>query len=350
MITMRQSLKHEGKSIYQQTKIRLPVHIAFFILLLLTMLFYTQTVMFEDQELTALLITCYCFIALYAGRYIALLWAARLRSIHNWIYVALLSIIVVCLLWVLLHPQYLSSTNGFLPILLFALPLSLASLSAGVVVKLARLHVQKQLDSAKAMAEHSQSELQLLQSQLSPHFLFNTLNNMYGLSITKPEKVPSLLLKLSDLLRYSVYEVRERYVPLKSEIAYIVNYIEFEKIRIGERLVLTTSIEQIEEEYVKIAPMLLIVYVENAFKHAKNTTQDHLFVDINLQVKENYLFFSVTNSYSADNLERNSLKKHSGLGLANAERRLNLLYKDAYTLNIDSQRGTYCVELQLKVN
>ncbi len=121
-------------------------------------------------------------------------------------------------------------------VLFLCFPLFLLSLATGMFIKLVRERVNQQLHEAQVSAINSQSELQLLQAQLSPHFLFNTLNNMYGISISQHEKIPALLLKLSELLRYSVYESKERYVPLKEEFSYIHNYIEFEKLRLADRL------------------------------------------------------------------------------------------------------------------
>jgi LytS/YehU family sensor histidine kinase len=115
-----------------------------------------------------------------------------------------------------------------------------------------------------------------------------------------------LLLKLSELLRYSVYDAKELFVPLKSEIAYINNYIEFEKIRIGERLHLTTSIEIVLSDDIKIAPMLLIVFIENAFKHSKNTIDKDVYIDIALKTWHKTILFSVKNSHGNTEAKRTS--------------------------------------------
>src|SRR6185312_12112420 len=130
----------------------------------------------------------------------------------------------------------LSTQQTFLRILFIGLPLTLLAFSSGIIIKLLRISVRHQLTEAKAAASQSEDELRFLQNQLSPHFLFNTLNNMYGISLIQHEKIPGLLLKLSDLLRYSVYDAKELFVPLKNELAYIKDYIDFEKIRIGDKL------------------------------------------------------------------------------------------------------------------
>lgn len=208
-----------------------------------------------------------------------------------------------------------------------------------------RLVSRNKLQASESMALASKSEMQLLQSQLSPHFLFNTLNNLYGLSLEKSEKLPELLLKLSDLLRHSVYQKSDVFVPLKEEIGYIRNYIEFEKIRLDDRLDLTLHID--EPDNLEIAPMLLIVFVENAFKHSKNTTDSKVVMEVNLRVWEGNILFSVYNTY--DKASRpNLLNKDSGLGLENARRRLELLYPGRYEYKVEDTGNTYKVLLQLK--
>ncbi|MBD2754221.1 sensor histidine kinase [Spirosoma validum] len=308
---------------------------------------YTKTVTTKDDEEAALIATVLCLGGIYIGRYFSQVWQSK--PIPSWL-IALLSIInVSALVWLFVHAEFPLRDRVYLNLLLFELPVFILSVTTGMLIKLSRLSVQNQLQEAKALTEQSQSELHLLQSQLSPHFLFNTLNNLYGLSISQPEKTPALLLKLSDLLRYSVYEAKELFVPLKDELAYIDNYIEFETIRIGNKLGLTTSIENVINTDVKIAPMLLIVFIENAFKHSKNTTDHKIAIDITLKLWGNSILFSVKNSYTTLEDKRNTLEKSSGLGLANVQKRLDLLYPNAYDLAIQDADGFYSVQLQLRI-
>jgi len=258
-------------------------------------------------------------------------------------------LIVACIGWLFFHADFPLNGRDAINLFLFWLPFVIMSFAVGILIKIIHAVTQNQLKEAQASAEHSKSELHLLQSQLSPHFLFNTLNNMYGLSITQHEKVPPLLLKLSELLRYSVYDANEIYVPLKDELAYINNYIEFEKIRIGDRLVLTTDLKEITNADIKIAPMLLIVFVENAFKHSKNTAEQQIFIEIILKTWENSILFSVKNSYSNAKEENTNINKNSGFGLVNVYKRLELLYKNEHELNIQSDDTFYTVMLQLKI-
>lgn len=225
-------------------------------------------------------------------------------------------------------------------------------ISSGLLVRLVRFSINSEIQTAKASAAQSLSELHFLQSQLSPHFLFNTLNNLYGISLAEPAKIPNLLLRLSDLLRYAVYEAKTMYVPLSDEIGYIHNYIEFEKLRVGNRIELHTEIEQVTDRKIAIPPLLLIVFIENAFKHAKNTTSDKLYISIVLKTFGKDILFSVTNSFDSRNeyqgLAMEREKDYRGLGLENVQKRLELLYPEKYDWHISKEPDQYKVTLHLK--
>ncbi|RZM07863.1 MAG: GHKL domain-containing protein, partial [Pedobacter sp.] len=150
-------------------------------------------------------------------------------------------------------------------------------------------------------------------------------------------------------LRYSVYDAGEAFVPLKHELAYINNYLQFEKLRIGDRLMLTTEIEEFVSDEVKIAPMLLIIFIENAFKHSKNTATPEIFVDIKIKTWGNSILFSVRNTYGKDEQKSNLIGKSNGFGLPNVRKRLQLLYPNAHDLHVQSDEMFYSVELQLKI-
>jgi sensor histidine kinase YesM len=236
-------------------------------------------------------------------------------------------------------------TDFSLPVLIIFMILLLAT-TIGFGANMFSTITKNKIRISETAALGSKSELQLLQSQLSPHFLFNTLNNLYGLSLVKDDKLPGLLLKLSDLLRHSVYQSSDTFVPLNDELDYIKNYIEFEKIRLEDRLFLTVNLE--ESSKATIAPMLLIVFVENAFKHSKNTTEQQIKIDINLKIWENNILFSIFNTFDSTQAQNNAINKNSGLGLENVKRRLELLYPDKYELSFEENSNTYKVLLQLK--
>jgi len=286
-------------------------------------------------------IVFYC--CLYLGRYVAQVWSMRAGEIDNSKLMALGGFVVFLLVWMFVHADYQLPSMPALDMLLFWLPYVVMVVALGTFIKLMRIS-QQQLGLAKADQAQTQSELRLLQSQLSPHFLFNTLNNLYGLSITRHEEMPGLLLKLSELLRYSVYEAKAQFVPLNDEIAYINNYLAFEKIRIGERLQLTVDFPQTADQ-ILIAPMLLIVFVENAFKHAKNTTDHRIYIDMRLKVWSNFIQFEIRNSHQIQ--EQGTSNKFSGVGLENVKKRLDLLYPNQYDFSISDSAGFYTLMLQL---
>lgn len=210
----------------------------------------------------------------------------------------------------------------------------------GTALKLAR-------DSFTRRQEEKNAELKLLKAQLNPHFLFNTLNNLYGLSVIKSDKLPNLMLKLSDLLRYSLYDTKEMFVPLEKEIQYLENYMSLEKIRLEDK----TDIQLNKEGNVvskTIAPMLLIVFVENAFKHLGELGVEKSKVLVSLKIEENKLFFTCTNTLDDSQIKEQNIEKgKSGIGLKNAKKRLDLIYAEKYKLTLKEEKGNYLVKLTL---
>lgn len=310
--------------------------------------FYLRAVSVHDDEVVSTIGTAFFLGGVFFGRYLAGTWLAKGNKISNEILAILGATIIICVFWIFYHGDRPFVNRPALNLLAYWLPFVIASLFLGAFVKLARSVRQSELKEAQTIAAHSQSELHLLQSQLSPHFLFNTLNNLYGLSITQHEKIPPLLLKLSDLLRYSVYDSTETFVPLKDELAYIDNYIEFEKIRIGDRLVLTTDIEKISDTSIRIAPMLLIVFIENAFKHSKNTADEQIFIHLSLKMWGDSILFHVKNSHHKSGLENNVINKSSGFGLVNVNKRLQLLYPGQHELEVSNEETSYVVNLKIR--
>lgn len=310
---------------------------------------YVKALDMHEDEAFATAITISFIAAVFAGRYIAQIWTLRMNVLPRGMVVGLTCFIILTIGWLFFYADFPLRERKGISLLLTWLPFILMSFAIGMLIKTIRAVTEKQLNEARTSAARSESELKLLQSQLSPHFLFNTLNNMYGLSITHHEKIPPLLLKLSELLRYSVYGSNDTFVPLKHEIEYINNYIEFEKIRIGERLVLRMDIDQTINEDTRIAPMLLIVFIENAFKHSKNTADEQVFVEIGLKIWNNTILFSIINSYNKKERRNGGFDNNSGLGLENVVKRLQLLYPNEHILDIEEKDNTYSVMLQLKV-
>jgi sensor histidine kinase YesM len=190
--------------------------------------------------------------------------------------------------------------------------------------------------------ENLKTELAFLRSQISPHFLFNVLNNIVALVRLNSDKLEPTILKLSTLLQYMLYETDEEKVILKSEIDYLQSYIDLQKLRFGDRLTITRDL-QIKEDWHAIEPMLLIPFVENAFKHGTGMIEEPL-IEISLETYERQLIFKVKNKYLKDD---NAKDKSSGIGLANVKRRLELLYHENHSLTIDKTDLWFTVILKL---
>jgi len=188
-----------------------------------------------------------------------------------------------------------------------------------------------------------------LKSQLSPHFLFNVLNSLYGLSLKRDDRVSPMILKLSDLLRYSLYETSNHFVPLQSELDCIENYIELEKTRIGGRLSLEVSLSREKINNVLIAPMLLIVFVENAFKHSTYTKQREVAIKINFRLVDDWVELVVKNNMPGDTEQMTHINNSFGIGLSVTKKRLELLYTNKYSMKISSEEGFYQINLKIKV-
>ena len=182
-------------------------------------------------------------------------------------------------------------------------------------------------------------ELQYLKKQIHPHFLFNTLNTIYGFALKQSKHTPNIILKLSNLLDYILYQVNKPKVSLKKEVLHIKEYIDLEKIRFQDTLKVSFSTGDISDEK-QITPMLLIPFVENAFKHG-SLIDGFLNVDIQIEMTENQLRFSIKNTVIIDD----SKERKAGIGLENIKKRLNLLYKNNHQLLIENQDGWFKVVL-----
>jgi LytS/YehU family sensor histidine kinase len=197
--------------------------------------------------------------------------------------------------------------------------------------------IQRNLETQK-----KDMELQFLKSQLNPHFLFNSLNNIYSLAYQKSEKTPDAILKLSEIMRYMIYESNDSWVDLDKEIDYVKSFVELQKLRFKDGATVKITVEG-EIDGQQIVPLLLISFVENAFKHGvANDPKDP--IKINVVVDQKTLRFSVSN-------KKNTANKDSmgGVGLNNVERRLQLLYPDQYQLTIENSATHYTTYLKLNL-
>ncbi|MEO8474604.1 MAG: histidine kinase [Chryseolinea sp.] len=184
------------------------------------------------------------------------------------------------------------------------------------------------------------AEMGLLKAQINPHFLFNTLNSLYSLTLARSEKSAEMVLRLSDLMRYMLYEASANAVWLKDEIAYLENYISIEQMRFADRLDLLFQYSG-DTSGKSISPLLLLPFIENAFKHGIQDSSGWITID--LKVDGNFLYLKVENSYTIPIKGRKP-----GLGLANVKRRLELAYLGKHELNIKHSDETYSADLTLQ--
>jgi sensor histidine kinase YesM len=196
--------------------------------------------------------------------------------------------------------------------------------------------------ASEKQKENLKSELSFLRSQISPHFLFNVLNNIVAMVRIKSDDLEPTVIKLSSLLQYMLYETDEEKVLLKNEVEYLQSYIDLQQMRFSSKLNMQVNFE-VKDEWESIEPMLLVPFIENAFKHG-NGLQKNPEIHISLKVENNLLDFRVKNKYVQSD---NSKDKISGIGLANVKRRLALLYENKHSLRIDQSNGWFKVSLQI---
>jgi len=199
----------------------------------------------------------------------------------------------------------------------------------------------------KVEREKLEAELNTLKAQINPHFLFNSLNNIYSLSLINSEKTPQLILKLSDLMRHVLYESRENFVPLKKEISFVKNFIELQRVRLNDRFDIQVQIDGDPTDKLVI-PLIFEPFIDNAFKHSPRSLPEKEFIYISIRIAGEWLYFEVSNSCC----EEMALKKDRahGIGLNNVRQRLAFLYKkEDYDLEISKKENIFIVRLKLRL-
>lgn len=217
-------------------------------------------------------------------------------------------------------------------------------------IKITSDWIQENKRSSDLEKAQLETQLLFLRSQVSPHFFFNTLNNIYSLSLEGSKRTPKVILKLSELMRYLIYDTKNKRQDLKNEIICIQNYLELEKIRYSDNLEINMNIiGQIEGKV--IAPILLLSFVENAFKHGANKSIDKIKIDIDFNVKGDFLNFKIVNQIPVRSKNKQIFKRNQGgIGLSNVKKRLKLGYKkDDYKMSINSSNNLFTVKLKIKV-
>lgn len=205
------------------------------------------------------------------------------------------------------------------------------------------LQKQKQIDELKSVVE--ESELQFLRSQINPHFLFNNLNNLYSYALESSPKTPEIILEMSGVLRYMLYECKEKFVPLKKEAEQLGNFIKLYKMQIEERGNVSFKLGKIQSGY-KIAPLILIVFIENAFKHSQSGQSSNIEIEIELTQKGNEIQFTCINNFEPSEQMQ---AVAAGIGLQNVRKRLELLYPGKHKLKILDKGKQYMVSLSMQL-
>ncbi|MDI5899554.1 sensor histidine kinase [Flavobacterium yafengii] len=204
----------------------------------------------------------------------------------------------------------------------------------------------KERERNRAIIENqSKMKLKYLKTQIQPHFFFNTLNNLYALSLESSKKVPDVIIKLSKLMEYVLYDIEDtKFVPLIKEIDYIQNYIEIEKLRF-ENVEVSINLESNIDE-VKVPPLLLISFLENAFKHG-GINNDNLKIKINCKIIDgSILHFEILNNFVLSQ----GFKEKKGIGLTNTKKRLKLIFKKKYKLEQQIKFNFYIIRLQIPIS
>ncbi len=215
----------------------------------------------------------------------------------------------------------------------------------GVAVKLVNHYNSNQVEIQRLKKEKVEAELKFLKAQLHPHFLFNTLNNLYALTLEKSDRASDVVLKLSEMLDYVLYECRDDLVPLAHEIKQVKNYFELERLRFGDRLDVQFNHSGVQGK-VMVPPMILLTLAENSFKHGAAKTVDHAWIRLDVKEEDGRLSINISNSRGPEH-ERE--REHSGgIGLQNLHDRLELIYKGEYKIDIRERERSFEVRLEIK--
>lgn len=281
------------------------------------------------------------------------------KSLPRYIFYLLLSILIMSLVRIVLTYSFVTtevwresvipveSPFGFNYILAVYLgELYFIGLITAIYLVIALISSKKNM--LELQQRNHETELSFLRSQVQPHFFFNTLNNLYALTLEKSEKAPETVLKLSELMSYVIYKGKQQFVNLSEEIEHINNYIDLENLRYGKKLEAKLSISgNILGK--QIPPLILMPFVENSFKHGIHYRNGKIPIKIGLQVVEDELIFTTTNPVGSSQNLRTGEIELSGIGIQNTKRRLELIYGQTFTLDVDNQSENFLVTLKIKL-
>ena len=287
----------------------------------------------------------------WLNRYVLIRKVLARQGLFAYVAACLISIIVLTpllsgvILWLPMNiPEFTflpsQDYNPFAPIN-FRFCFLLLAVSTPIILAFERQQNEKAL--AEIAQRQSQTELQLLQQQVNPHFLFNTLNNVYALTLTSSPEAPKVIMQLANLLRYTVYEGQQPWVSVAQEITYLQDFLALQAIRSQHKCQLNVEFADNTEHW-QIRPLLLIILLENAFKHGVEPSQSACTIDLSVHIKGKQLVMQCDNTLPAQ-----SVKRTQGIGLHNLKRRLDLLYGDNYQLSYGVKADKWCSRLSLEL-
>ncbi|MEO6039796.1 MAG: histidine kinase, partial [Saprospiraceae bacterium] len=219
------------------------------------------------------------------------------------------------------------------------------TITSATIIKMIKLRYKSQEVEEQLIREKLQSELSFLRAQTNPHFLFNTLNNLYVLARKKSEKTANAIMMLSKIMRFVLYDCRAPRIAVADEAKVIQDYIELEKLRYNDRLQVSYT-ERLDDPHKAIAPLLLLPFVENSFKHGANSTTGEAEIHIDLSLQGSTLEFKVENT--AENVAEPS-GLSGGIGLKNVQRQLDLLYPQRHELTTEKENGWFKAMLKIEL-
>ncbi len=271
----------------------------------------------------------------------------RKKYVLFFLYVALMVAIIIAIEELVLERIYYPDTRGkHFPGVIFSLLDVMPVITILAGFKFAWDASIKQREVEQLRTSVKESELQFLKSQINPHFLFNNLNNLYSYAIEQSPKTPSIILELSSVIRYMLYDCKEDFVALPKEIEHLKNFTQLNELQIEERGKVSFRTENIRTGYL-IAPLILTVFIENAFKHSTASQSEGIIIEINAKLDDKGLLdFTCRNSFlpvgNTDDLSK-------GIGLKNVKKRLQLLYPNAHELYIQEDDNVYLVHLKMQL-
>ncbi len=246
--------------------------------------------------------------------------------------------------WLQLNAQTATARGDFMANSYYNFSIGIFYITFTLALQLSKKWYQQQIYLHKLQAERSEAELRYLKAQLNPHFLFNCINTIYFQIDPLNVEARDSLQKFAEMLRYQLYECNEDTIPIEKETSYLESYVDLQRLRKDSHYRIDFNVEGSVCEF-HIAPLLLLPFVENAFKHLSSDPRVNHFVELNMRRTNGSFYFHVANSTDANNNDPN----RTGIGLSNVQRRLDLLYENRYSLDIHQTGSMYSVDLKLDI-